>query len=191
MLGMGTLNRLSAPFRSLFLHVLCASVADPASLRAEVQEVTHRVTGLFAPEREADLREAAKAMPGVALVRVDFERGEAVFAYDPAVVLKGTKPQDRVRRFDQLLRKASSNTFGARPPLPVPWGTLVKVEIPVAGLDCPGCDLAAYESIAKIDGVERATASFREGKVTARIDPERTSREALIEALKKRRVSTR
>ena len=160
---------------------LCASAA-------EVQEVTHRVTGLFAPEREADLRDAVKGMSGVELVRVDVERGEAVFAYDPDVLLKNTKPSERVKRFDQLLRQASRHTFGARPPLTVPWEKLVKVEIPVAGLDCPGCDLAAYESVSKIDGVEQATASFREGRLTARIDPDRTSRDALVEALKKRRV---
>lgn len=157
----------------------------------DVEHVTHRVTGLYAPEREADLREAVKGMSGVELVRVDLERGEAVFAYDPAVVLKGTKPADRVKRFDDLLRKASRHTFGARAPLTVPWEKLVKVEIPVAGLDCPGCDLAAYESVSKIDGVEQATASFREGRLTARIDPERTSRDALVEALKKRRVGVK
>lgn len=168
------------------LLALFLSLATP-----EVEQAAHRVTGLFAPEREADLREALKSIPGVELVRVDFECGEAVFAYDPAVVFKGTKPADRGKRFDQLLRHASNHTFGVRPPLAVPWEKLVAVEIPVAGLDCPGCDLGAYWSISRIDGVERATASFREGKVTARIDPARTSREALVEALKKRRVAVR
>ena len=157
----------------------------------DVVPVTHRVTGLYAPEREADLREAVKGMSGVELVRVDLERGEAVFAYDPAVLFKGVKEKDRLQRFDQLLRQASRHTFGARPPLAVPWEKLVTVEIPVTGLDCPGCDLAAYESISKIDGVEQATARFREGRVTARIDPDRTSREALVEALKKRRVGVK
>jgi copper chaperone CopZ len=59
----------------------------------------------------------------------------------------------------------------------------------VLGLDCKACALAAYESIAKIDGVEQATASFRDGLVTARIDPARTSRAALEEILKKRGVT--
>lgn len=156
-----------------------------------LEEATHRVSGLFSPEREADLREALKALPEVELRRVDHERGEAVFAYDPAKLFKGVKEQDRIQRFDQLLRQASRHTFGIRPRTSVPWETLQSVEIPVAGLDCRACELAAYESVARIDGVERATASFRDGRVTARIDPARTSRQALIDALKKRNVSVK
>ena len=49
--------------------------------------------------------------------------------------------------------------------------------------------LAAYEAVYKLDGVERATASFREGRVTALIDPSKTDRKALEDALKKRGVS--
>jgi hypothetical protein len=39
--------------------------------------------------------------------------------------------------------------------------------------------------------VEYATACAKEGKVSARIDPSKTSREALVEALKKRQVSVK
>jgi hypothetical protein len=66
--------------------------------------------------------------------------------------------------------------------------TLKLIEIPVAGLDCKACCLAAYESIYKLDGVERATASFREGRVTALVDPEKIDRSKLEDALKKRGV---
>lgn len=161
----------------------------PLLLGAE--NVTHRVTGLFSREREADLREAVKAMADVELVSVDVDRGEAVFAYDPAKLLKGAKETERIQRFDQLLRQASRHTFGARPRLETPWEKLVPVEIPVAGLDCRACELATYESISKVEGVEQATASYKDGKVTARIDPAKTNREALIAALKKRNVAVK
>ena len=42
-----------------------------------------------------------------------------------------------------------------------------------------------------MDGVEQATASFKDGKVTALIDPARTSRDALVDALKKRQVNVK
>lgn len=155
------------------------------------ENVTHRVTGLFSREREPQLREAAKRMEEVQVVSVDFERGLAVFAYDPAKLFKGVKEKDYVQRFDQLLRQASSHTFGARPIGEVPWEKLARVEIPVAVLDCQGCELSAYEAIARIDGVEQATASSKEGKITALIDPARTSREALVDALKKRSVTVK
>ncbi len=158
-------------------------------LAAAPENLTHRVTGLFSREREADLREAVKRLPEVELLAVDFDRGEATFSFDPAKLFKGVKEKDRADRFDQLLKQASSHTFGIRPPCAVPWENLKLVEIPVAGLDCKGCELAAYESISKIDGVEQATASFKAGRVTARIDPTKPSRDALIEALKKRNVT--
>jgi copper chaperone CopZ len=153
-----------------------------------LENVTHRVTGLFSPEREADLREAAGRMEGVALVSVDVARGTAVFAYDPKVLYKGVKEKDQVQRFDQLLRQASRHTFGARPLLETPWEKLEKVEIAVTVLDCRACELAAYEAVAKIDGVEHAVTSAKDGRIVAMIDPARTKRDALVDALKKRQV---
>jgi cation transport ATPase len=65
---------------------------------------------------------------------------------------------------------------------------LKSIEISVAGLDCKACALAAYESIYRLEGVERATVSFREGRVVAVIDPAKTDRAALEAALKKKGV---
>ena len=60
--------------------------------------------------------------------------------------------------------------------------------IAVAGHDCKGCNFGLYRSIANIEGVERAVASFKEGHVTAWIDHTKTNREALLAALKKKEV---
>jgi len=156
---------------------------------AGTEQVKHRITGLFGREREDDLREVVKKMTGVTLVSIDFDNAEAVFEYDPAKLFKDSKPKDYLERFDNLLRNSSTHTFGARPLCTTPKEKLTRVEIPVAGNDCKGCCLAAYESVSKIDGVEQATASFKEGKVTALIDPAKTTRAALEEALKKRNVT--
>lgn len=156
-----------------------------------LEDATHRVTGLFSREREADLRESVKRMTDVELVSIDFDKGEAVFRYDPAVFFKGVKEKERIQRFDDWLRKASHHTFGIRPARETAWDKLQAVEIAVAGLDCRACELATYEAIAKIDGVEHATASYKDGKVTARIDPAKTTRDALVDALKKRSVSVK
>ncbi len=64
---------------------------------------------------------------------------------------------------------------------------LQKIEIQVGLLDCKGCRYGAYIAIAKLDGVEHATVS-ESALLTAWIDPAKTNREALIEALKKGRV---
>lgn len=172
------------------MNVFCAAVLALLPL-CEVEQIKHRITGLFGKEREEDLRESVKKMTGVTLVSIDFDNGEATFEYDAAKLFKDSKPKDYVDRFDNLLRQSSHHTFGARPVCTTPKDKLTRVEITVAGNDCKGCNLAAYESISKIEGVEQATASFKDGRVTALIDPTKTSKAALEEALKKRQVTVK
>ena len=62
------------------------------------------------------------------------------------------------------------------------------IEIPIVGLDCRACSLAVYEMVYRLKGVELATASFKDGKVTALIDPQKTNRTALEMALKSKQV---
>jgi copper chaperone CopZ len=164
----------------LGLLMLCA----PA--RAETSK--HQVTGLFMKEREQDLREAVAKVPHIKLVSIDFPNAEATFEYDAAQAFPGAKPEQVLGRFDTLLKQASNHTFGIKPLCSVPRDKLRLIEVPVAGLDCKACCLAAYEAVYKLEGVERATASFREGLVTALIDPTRTDRARVEAALKKRGV---
>jgi copper chaperone CopZ len=180
----------SSLFRAVSACLCAAATAISAELKpAEAQTVTQRVMGLFAPDREADLRGAVAQVPGVELVNVNFDHGEATFRYDPAVAFPGTKPADAPKRLDEKVRAASTHTFSLKPLDPtVAKDQLTRVEIGVAGLDCRACSLAAYEIVAKVEGVYQATASFKEGRVTALIDPNKTNRGALEEALKKRTV---
>ena len=168
----------------LFL-VLLAFQAPPAG----PQPVKYRVTGLFNPAREADLKDAVKKIAGVELVSIDFDSSEVVFSYDVQKLLgKGTDKQ-LIERFDNLLRNASTSTFGVKPVCATPKEKLTRIEIPVLGLECQACCLSAYEAIFKIDGVEQATCSFKESRMTALIDPEKTNQAALEDALKKRNVT--
>jgi len=175
--------RLVNPLLILCAMILCSS--------ARGDTIKHQITGLFMKDREQDLREAVDKIPQVKLVSIDFKNAEATFEYDSAKVFPGAKPEQVIQRFDALLRSASNHTFGIKPLRSVPLEKLRLIEIPVAGLDCKACSLAAYEAVAKLDGVERATASFREGRVTALIDPEKTDRAKLEDALKKRGVQVK
>jgi copper chaperone CopZ len=157
-------------------------------LSAFGEPVTHRVTGLFSLDRETALRAAIGKMADITLVSVDFAHAEAVFLYDPPIAFKETKPEKLVEAFDQKLREASNHTLGIQPLSTTPKEQLVRLKIPVAGVDCKACALAAYEAIYKVAGVTQATASFKESLVTALIDPGQTSRAALEEALKQRNV---
>jgi hypothetical protein len=169
----------------LSLFILMVFVAPAA---AEPQAVKVRVTGLFAPDRADDLRRLLRQWPELELASLDFDRAEVVFKFDPAKGFPGAKPADLPARLDDKIRGASHGTLGVKPATTVPHDQLRRIEIPVAGLDCKACCLAAYEAVARIDGVEQATASFREGKVTALIDPKRTNREALETSLRERGV---
>jgi hypothetical protein len=180
--------RKDAGTRSMFsvgLMILYVMILSPA---ARAETIKYQVTGLFMKEREQDLREAVAKIPEVKLVSIDFESADATFEVDPARAFPGTKPDQVLQRFDSLLKVASNHTFGIKPLCTVPREKLTLIVIPIAGLDCKACCLAAYDYVYRLEGVERATASFREGRLTAWIDPTRTDRTKLEEALKKRGV---
>jgi copper chaperone CopZ len=164
------------------LIVLSLLAADPETFK-------YRVTGLWDHSREAELKETVSKIEGITLVAVDFDTSEITLSYDQAKVFQKAKPKEILERLENLFRKNSGYTFGVRAVCEKPKDKLVRVEIGVLGLDCKGCLLSLYESVSKIDGVEQATASFKESKLTALIDPEKTNREALVDALKKRNVT--
>ncbi len=175
--------------------VIGASVSDsnlcgqePATTGPRM--LRHRVTGLFMKERVDDLRQLfEERIPEVRLVSVDFDQAEAVFEYDPDKVLNRPKPEQIVERLDSLVRTQSYSTFGIRGPLAKSREQLKRVEIPIRGLDCKGCCFGAYEAIYRLDGVEQATASFRDGLVVAWIDPDKMDQAKLEMALKQRNVT--
>ena len=170
--------------KSLLLLLLSFGTAFCAE-----ENFTYRVTGLFAPEREAVFRETVAQLPGIKLVSVDFANAEAVFAFDPAVAFKDAKPDKIVQRLNELVGGKTRNTLGIAAVLPTAKDKLTRIEIAVGGCDCKACGLAAYESISKLEGVAAATVSFRDGKLVALIDSEKTDRAAIEAALKKRNVS--
>ena len=179
------------------LHKILSSLACAAAAvttfaadekPATTQDFKYRITGLFATDRVDDLRKAVAQLPDVKLISVDFKTAEAVFSYDSTKVGGGGKPDKAAERLDNLIRNASRSTFGIKPLCTTPRDQLTLIEVGVLGLDCKGCAFAAYEAVAKLDGVEQATASFKIGLVTALIDPKKTDRAAIEAALKQRQV---
>lgn len=176
--------------------VLAAFRLVPAASAEEVK-VQYRVSGLFQPDREDDLRRLAgsptirdgDASTPTRLVEVDYETALVTFAYDPeSKPFQGKTPEQVRDLFEGFVRNASRGTFILHPPSPLKPGELRQVRIAVAGLDCKGCAFGAYRAVDQIDGVVRAVVDFEEGHVTATIDPTKTSREALIAGLEKAEV---
>lgn len=174
--------------------MLCGLLLAVPLLHAEEQTGTYRLIGLSAAEREADLREVMKAVPDVALVSLDAAKSEVTLRYELEKLFATAKPKqppapDKItERLSSLIGQASKNTFTVTAPSTVPADKLTKVEIPIGVLDCKGCRFAAYQAVAKLDGVERATVSAKPSAIIAWIDATKTKREALEDALKKVRV---
>jgi copper chaperone CopZ len=154
---------------------------------APPESVTLRVTGLFDPSRVDDFRELVGKVDGLTLVELDYERAEATFTYDRKALGVG-KPEQVQPRIDSVIHQACRGVFGVRPRSTFPREKLKRLEIGIIGMDCKGCCLGAYEIVAKLEGVEQATVSFREGRLVAWIDPAKTNRAALEAALRKRQV---
>jgi len=168
---------------------------------ASAEEVTvqYRLTGLFQPDRVDDLRQQTSALQigsptdspaAVRLVDVNYDTTVVTFGYDPASRhFKNAKPDQVRERISNVLRSVSKGAFNIFPASELKPEQRKEERIAVAGLDCKGCAYGAYRTVASIDGVERATVSFKEGWLMASIDPARTNREALITALEKARVT--
>jgi copper chaperone CopZ len=152
---------------------------------ANPRPITHRVTGLFCPEREDDLRAAFKKLPRFKLIAIDYDNAEVTVAYDPDAIWPGEKPERHIELFSEEIARVSRNTFRAKPRRTKPIDQLKRIQIPVAGLDCLGCSFGAYRIISELPGVETATADFKRGLVTALIDPEQTGQAKLESALTK------
>jgi copper chaperone CopZ len=169
----------------VFLPALAAADDEPAP---QPERFTYRVLGLFSKDREADLREGFQEIPDIKLVSIAFEDAEITVEFAPAKLFPGQKPERVAELVNDKVRQATHHTFGVKPRSTVPKDKLQEVVIPVGGLDCKACCLAAYEIVAQVDGVMQATASFKDGRVTAKFDPSKTDRAKLEEALRKRGV---
>jgi copper chaperone CopZ len=178
--------RTLIPAAALVLVALPASPADDKPAKPE--RLTYRVTGLFSPDREKDLRAAFEDLPEFKLVAVNFDDAEVTVEFEPAKLFPNQKPERVTELVDQRLRSVTRSTFGVKPRRTIPRDKLEVVVIPVAGLDCKACCLVAYEAVANVDGVYQATASFKDGRVTALIDPAKADRTRLEDALRKKGV---
>lgn len=165
----------------LFAISLYAADDKPAEV-----SVKFKITGLFSPFRQDDLREATGKMPDFKFA-VDYENAEVTVTYDSSKVLKGAKPDHVLNTIDNQLKNASNHTFG----LALPCANrekLKRIELHVGMLDCKACALGVYWMVSKVAGVEQATVGLKDGLVTAWIDPDKTNREALAAVLKSREV---
>lgn len=157
---------------------------DPAST------LTLRVVGLFEPERQSALTAALGQIPEVRLERLNVELAEITLAYDPqSRLLKNARPEQIRERIQNRLQQLTAGTFGVKDPSPLAREQWERIEIPIFGLDCQSCTFAAYEGLMRTEGVEQATASFRDSLAVVWIDPTRTNRMVLEQALLQRGVT--
>jgi copper chaperone CopZ len=180
-------------------HLLPIIIAVLSVAEAEAKDVNvrYRLTGLFQPDRADDLRCQAGTLvihdgdstAKVKLMHVDYESAVVTFAYDEdSRPFNGKSPQQVQEQISNLLRNVSRGSFDIDPLSTRKPDQLRQERIAVGGLDCKGCAYGAYRAIGMIEGVERAVVSFKEGHVTAWIDPAKTNRKALVIALKKAEV---
>jgi hypothetical protein len=168
-----------------------ASLALPLPLHAGESSDRFGIMGLFAPEREQDLRDVLKDVPEVHLVRLDLENAEVTLRYDLAKLFPNGDPkkaptaEQTLQRLNNLLVPASHGSFRLTPASTVPKDALTRVEIDIGILDCKACRYGAYRAVMGVDGVARATVSASPSRVVAWLDAKKTDRSALEKALKR------
>jgi hypothetical protein len=176
---------------ALLFAALASATADdkqPAKAEPKVERITYRVTGLFSPDREKDLRAGFEELPDFKLIAVKFDEAEITIEFAPSKLWPKEKPERITELVNDRVRAATNYTFGVKPRREIPRDKLQQVVIPAAGCNCPACNLAAYEAVANLEGVYQATSSFKNGQITALIDPNKTDRAKLEDALRKKGV---
>lgn len=169
--------------------VLCSTAAgQDKKPEPKPEHITYRLIGLFSKDREKDLKAGFEELADFKLVSVNFDDAEVTIEFSPATLFPGQKPERVAELVNDKVRAATGHTFGVKPRRSVARDKLTPVSITVSGCDCKACCLAAYEAVAAVDGVEQATANFKDGRVTALIDPARTDASKLKEALRKKGV---
>ncbi|MFT5470528.1 MAG: hypothetical protein ACI8UO_005657 [Verrucomicrobiales bacterium] len=158
-----------------------------SAIRAEENEQTFRVAGLFQPDQVEPLRKVFGELEDLDLVDVNYERGEATIRFGERFVAGGDAEKQRAA-ISQQLRGATRGVFDVQPAVATPREQLKEIVIPVAGLDCKGCSYGAYLAVDQLEGVARATADFGEGRVTAWIDPDKITIAELEVALAKKQI---
>ena len=175
--------------------VIAPPLDEPMPAPAEVNfrdmdVVSVRVGGLFAPEQCAPFTALFSEIPEAKLVQLDYQLATAQIAWAAdAQQFSGATPEQVVERLNQTIRSRSQGLFSVRRPGACPDEQLQQVDIQVVGLDCMACSLALHDILAREDGVEYVQASFRRGVVSAWIDKAVTGAEQLREALRKRSVT--
>ena len=189
--------------------VLVLGVATPAVVSrgdekpGEPLRVTYRIRGLFCPEREQELRTlCADELPHIKVLEVDSLRGEATFEFDPVVALgpnaKAATAEKLLSLFNEKVKGASQRKYPRYPSwesvftaVPSsPHDNLQHVEMPIEGLDCQACSLAFHERLVKLDGIEHAQVSFREGRAIALVNPSKFNELAVREKLQQQGTGT-
>ncbi len=188
MMMTAALSDITTPVRRKVTHV---EEPSPREFQFEdASTVAVQVTGLFMPERVAAFRTLLQQLPDAKLVSIDFETATATFACAAdSDLFRNATTQQITERLDSRIRQLSDHTLGIKPLSTTPREKLELIEIPITGLDCQACSLAVYDILARIEGVEQATASFHDSRATAWIDPARTDRAKLEDALKQRGVT--
>ncbi len=172
----------------LLASVLLALVPSGAS--AGETQVRYRVIGLFQPDRVDALRKTMDDWSEARLVSVDYDSAAVTLAYDPvSPPFKNATPEQVLERLDSSLRQHSNGVFSLLPLSTLPRASWRKVEIRLEPLDCLGCSFGVYLAVSNLEGVQRATSNMKDGLLTVWIDPSKTDRETLEEALRKREVT--
>lgn len=177
------MNRILVPSCALLLLYTEPLAAEPSDHR-------FRTLGLFQDDCIDDLRAVTEQLEDIILVGANPADGTATFRFDAEVLFPGADAPEKIsEHLANRLRGASQGVFEVHPLSLLPRKDQVELKIAIQGLDCKGCSYGAYLAVYKIEGVISATASFRDGLVTAWIDPALTNRAALEEALTQRGVT--
>jgi len=148
-----------------------------------------QVAGLFMPDRVESFGAVIEQFPEAKLLKLEFKTAQATIAFAAdSDLFRNANTEQIVERLNNRIRQLSGQTLGVKPQSDIPRDKLERVEFAILGLDCKACSFAVYDILARVEGVQQATANFADGRAIAWINPAKTNRDALEKVLRNRRV---
>ena len=160
--------------------------------------VTVRILGLSDASRVNDFNEVIKKLPSLKIVSFDSDHATALVRYEPTIMDQrlglrsaSSTPSTVIPLIDGLISAASGHTFTVTAPTEIADKNLKKLTFKVNLNDCKGCRYAAYIAVAKLEGLDRATVDSANHSLVAWIDPTKTSKKTVGDALTEARIKWR
>jgi mercuric ion transport protein len=144
--------------------------------------VKFSVSGMTCTSCEEHIKHAANGVEGVLESSANYKAGTVSVKFDKSKV-SVDKIADAINATGYKVDKHETVRDNAAMPLFPQADSVGKIELNVKGMTCSGCEEHVRHAVNELDGILRASASYKDGKAIIHYDVKKTSPEQIKAAI--------